>query len=218
VVKSINRARGAFRASFLTSSGLALALVAGCGSLGGKSATHTGVQTDSAQTESVPEFTGPYASQFKDAWTQSKSDFVRSVIADQKISDQEWAETVQRLASCLKAKGLTFKGYQADGSYSVDNGQLSPDEANAGLLPCELQSGEHWIGLLRDQLSENPNNTPVGEIMAACLIRLKVVARGYTSDDYMRDVPTQSFPYLNPKTGEQDYRRCNDNPSIGLEK
>lgn len=210
--------RSSVRTGFLPIVCLVVALVAGCGSSGGKSATHTDAQTDSAEAGSAPEFTGPYASEFKDAWVQSKSDFVRSVIADQKISDQEWAATVQRLSACLKTKGLTFKGYQVDGSYSVDNGQLSPDEANAALLPCELQSGEHWVGFLRNQLVENPNNTPVGEIMAACLMRLKVVGPGYTKDDYMRDAPTGSFPYLNRKTGEQDFWRCNANPSVGLEK
>lgn len=60
---------------------------------------------------------------------------------------------------------------------------------------------------------ENPTNAPTAQIMAECLVRLRVVAPGYTAADYLRDVPTRALPYLNPKSGEADFWRCNANPS-----
>ncbi len=171
-----------------------------------------------ARTTGVPNFTGPYASDFRSAWIQSNSPFVRSVISDEKITDQEWAEVAARMSACLKAKGLTFRGFNPDGSYSVGNGDVSGSQANADLPGCEQQSGEQWIGYLRQQMATNPNNTPIAQLMAACLIRVGAVGPGYTEQDYERDAPTMSFPYLNPATGKAKFLECNSNPSVGLGK
>lgn len=195
--------------------GAMLAAVSGCSSSGDPAGDT--LQAHPEATWSIPqapEFAGPYAAEFLEAWNdQSNPDFVRSVIEDGTITDQEWAEVGERLGSCLEGYGIHFKGFQADG-YSVDPGDVSGKDANDRILPaCEEQSGERPIGRLRHQILTNPQNIPVGQIMAECLIRLHVVAPGYTSGDYMRDAPTLSFPYLDRKTGEAGFWKCNADPA-----
>jgi hypothetical protein len=191
--------------------GTAVVVGAGCSSSG------TSNHAPSANIPPAPRFSGPYEGEFKAAWDDSSNpSFVRTVLADGKITDQEWAEVAQRLSACLKTKGLTFKGFRPDGSYSVDTGEVPGDEANADLPGCERKSGEQAIGFLRTAMATNPNNEPAAQIMTECLIRLHVVGPAYTKDDYLRDAPNMSFPYLDPKTGKANFERCNANPTTGL--
>lgn len=170
-----------------------LCLPVGCSSSTGRSPSSG---AGGADNQAMPRFTGPYADDLRSAWIESRSTFVRGVISDGVITDQEWAEVAHRLAQCLAAKGLKFTGFRPDGSYSVDTGSVPGDQANAELPSCERESGEQWIGYLRTAMATNPHNTPIAEIMAACLIRLGVVGPGYTKEQYLRDAPNMSFPYL----------------------
>ncbi|REJ06380.1 hypothetical protein DY023_06260 [Microbacterium bovistercoris] len=164
----------------------------------------------------MPSFSGAYKSEFEQAWNESESDFVHEVIADQEITDEEWAEVATRISKCVESKGMTFKGFLDDGGYEVDTGSLSGDEANALLPACEDESGETWLNHLRRQLASNPDNTPAEERVVQCLIRNSVVAGDYTAEDYLKDAPQQSFPYLEPDTGIDGLRACSANPDVDL--
>jgi hypothetical protein len=189
------------------------AVVVGCGC----SSSESKSRAPSVTIPPAPSFNGPYAEEFMAAWDDpSNPSFVRAVLADGKITDEEWAEVAQRLGRCLKAKGLTFKGFRPDGSYAVATGNVSGDQANADLPGCEKASGEQAIGFLRTAMATNPDNEPAAQIMTECLIRLHVVGPDYTQDDYLRDAPTMSFPYLDPKTGKANFERCNADPTTGL--
>lgn len=160
----------------------------------------------------APDFSGPFAGEFLTEWNDAaNSDFVRSVLEDGAITDQEWAEVGMRLEDCLAAKGIDFKGFDSSGGYSVTS-DLSGQMENTYMGQCELESGEHPLAYLRTQMSTNPDNIPVGQAMAECLVRLHVVAPGYTSEDYLRDAPSMTFPYLDPKTGQAGFWKCNADP------
>lgn len=173
--------------------------------------------TNSATTDpNMPSFSGAYKSDFEQAWNESDSEFVRGVIADQEISDEEWAEVVTRITACFESKGMTFKGFLDDGGYEVDTGSLSGDKANEILPECEEESGERWLNYLRRQLASNPNNTSAEELVTKCLIRNGVVPDDYTPEAYLEDAPEKSFPYVDPSSGEHGLRACSTNPDVDL--
>ena len=196
--------------------GLAFLGISACVSGGGSPVHASPIATVSVPP--APKFHGPYAAELAEQWKDPRNpQFVRSVIADGKITDQEWAEVAPRLKSCLRGKGLNFTGFLPDGSYHVDNNpNMSGQETNDALPGCEFASGEMAIGLLRHAMATNPDNIPVSQVMAQCLIRLGVVGPDYTPADYDRDVPTESFPYLDRSTGEKNFWKCNENPTVGL--
>ena len=142
--------------------------------------------------EAAPEFSGPYAGAFRQAWSETSSPFVRSVIEDERITDQEWAEVGTRLSSCLEAAHIVFLGFEASGGYGVDPGSLGIDEASESLAKCEHESGESPIGSLRLNSIINPDNVDFDELIAACLVDKGVAERGYTAEDY-RDQAAMLF-------------------------
>lgn len=161
----------------------------------------------------APSFTGPYAGELRQAWLDSDSEFVRSVIADQTVSDSEWAEVETRIADCFEKNGMKLRGYRDDGSYELDTQGLEADKANEILPICESESGEKWLNFLRFAAAENPDGTPIEDLVVACLIRNEVVGPDYTAEQYLRDAPQMSFPYLDASTGPDAFAACSNNPS-----
>lgn len=160
----------------------------------------------------MPAFSGPYAAELAEAWRASDSGFVRAVIADGKVSDQEWAELGMRMTECLDDSGLDFVGFSDDGSYRVGPSKVTGEDLTRVLDGCERSTGEVWIHGLRLSMSTNPENVPVEQIMTECLIRNGAVGPDYTEEQFARDSPTQSFPFMGTSK-EAAYRRCNDDPS-----
>lgn len=161
----------------------------------------------------VPNFTGPYASELRQAWTESNSEFVRTVIADQTVSDSEWAEVETRIGKCFQNNGMKLRGYKDDGSYELDTGGVDSAKANEILPICEAESGEKWLNFLRFSAVSNPNGTPIEDLITACLVRNKVVGSDYTAEQYLKDAPQMSFPYLDPATGPNEFMACSNDPS-----
>lgn len=163
-----------------------------------------------------PDFSGPYAAEFAEAWDESANEFVRSVIADQEISDAEWAELGSRMTSCLAQWGIEFRGFGERGDYTTSPGPLGDDETERVLETCERETGEQWLHLLHLSLRTNPENIASEILITDCMVRNGIVARGYTKDDYLRDVGTMSFPYTASGAGQEGFVRCNDDPTTRL--
>ena len=183
--------------------------------LGAAATTLVGCGAEPHTAPAAPAFTGPYASDFTQAWDESDSDFVREVLRDERISDQEWAEVGTRITDCFSRNGVTFLGFEDDGSYSIDPGSVDASRANELLAECEGDSGEDWIGYLRNQSLRNPENLDLDQLTADCLVDRRAVAPDYTVEDYRRDVESQGFPYLDPVAGPEIFAGCNRDP-LGL--
>ncbi|QTX03531.1 hypothetical protein [Agromyces archimandritae] len=164
----------------------------------------------------MPSFDGPYASEFRDAWTNYGNPFVHGVIADEEISDAEFAEILARLTTCVEGAGMLVTSHDAHG-YRVDmNGRgEDPEPANADLDACDMESGWFPLSIIRAQMQSNPQNEDMNEIMAACMVQNGVVADGYTAKEFARDNPERSFPFLDPKTGDRAFTECQNDP-LGL--
>jgi hypothetical protein len=160
----------------------------------------------------VPDFSGPYAVEFAESYEATESDFVRSVLSDEEISDAEYSEMTERFRQCLADSGIEFKGFELDGSYTTSiapNGG-DTDEIVAG---CVTSSGQDTIGLLRDLMTMNPENRDIPTIMAECLVREGAVSPDYDADSYSSDIEGRfSDPYnLTPEL-EQALETCSADP------
>lgn len=167
----------------------------------------------------APEFAGPFAAEYRDAWEKSGTEFVHGVLVDEQISDQEWAEVAQRMTDCFESNAATFGGYESDGAYSAapKDRSLPSEEFLETMDDCEVESGHRWIGMLRGLQRMNPENRDIFTIMAECLVREGAVASGYTAEDYKRDFEADTFPFLEAEAGHAIYLACNDDPlALGL--
>lgn len=165
-------------------------------------------------TSDAPDFSGPFAAEYTQAWEESDSEFVRQAIADEKITESEWSEVESRMASCFADAGATFEGHTPQGGYSAQKNSLSSERMNEVMTACEVSSGEHLIGFLWFSAQKNPENIPPEVIISECMIRTGVVASDYTPEDFLRDNPTMGFPYLDPDTGPQGFLACNEDPTL----
>jgi len=165
-----------------------------------------------ARAENAPEFTGPQSSEYADAWRAAASDFVRDVIRDETITDEEWAEVTTRIDSCLARYGIEFLGFEPEGGYGVDAVGMDGDIVQERLAECEKESGEHPIGYLRTQGRINPEGRDLDELIWECLVRERVVPDGYTFDEFTADYREMDIPFLDPDAGRQAFQTCNSDP------
>lgn len=159
-----------------------------------------------------PDFSGPFSAELNAAWDESDSDFVRAVVTDGVVSDQEWAELGTRMATCLDGYGITFEGFDDQGSYNGSGNTLDQEELSDALAGCEASTGEAWLTGLRRSMADNPKNIPVEEVMTQCLVRNGAVAPDYTKEQFLQDNPNLSFPFMGTQE-EEIFWSCNDDPS-----
>ena len=187
--------------------------LAGCGG-----AAPSGGETSgqNAATGEVPEFTGPWAGEFAAEYQRSESEFVRAVLRDGTITDQELAETRTKFSECLSAHGFTNIQFEQDGAFEFKAPE-SADQATVEeqVKSCSADSGEETLAALASWIRRNPENQDENTIMAACLVRKGAVGPAYSAEEYARSFETDVFPYLDPVTGPDALRACNADP-LGL--
>lgn len=160
-----------------------------------------------------PAFEGPFASELRAAWVDADSQFVRDVLSDGLISDQEWAEVGARMESCFSENGVDFTGFNADGTYGTYGDMGSEDEMNAILDGCESDSGMSWLQPIRRNMASNPDNVPFAEAMRECLKRNKLVPEGYTKEDFTKDYQSLGFGFMGTEK-EDLFWACNSDVSF----
>jgi hypothetical protein len=134
----------------------------------------------------APEFTGPYAAEFAQAYKDTDSDFAHRVLADSAITDAEHAEMVEVFTTCLAGKGITFQGYNSDGGFTTSTAP-NPKDTHTLVDDCSRSSGEDAVGSMYDIMRTNPQNLDPATIGAACLVRAGVVPPGYDAKDFTQD-------------------------------
>jgi hypothetical protein len=184
-------------------------LITGCA--GTSQPTHK----PTSKSAPVPEFTGPWANEFRDAYQDATTKFERTVLEDENISDQELSEVRSKLKQCLVSSGFSDIHFSDDGSNQLAlPDSVSQEEADRREESCEVRSGDKTIGALYSWIRRNPKNLDEDKIMAECLVRKKVVDRSYSAKDYKNDSPTQSFPFIK-SGGSAAFDQCVADP-LGL--
>lgn len=111
--------------------------------------------------DQVPTFAGPHAAEYTQFYSDTRSDLVRDVLADEEITAAEYAEMTARFTACLADKGITFEGFDAEGFTT----SIAPDggDTHALVSDCSASSGEQWIGALytfERETPEEPDSAP----------------------------------------------------------
>lgn len=191
---------------------VSMALLAGCST---SPASQT--QTDTGGTAvAVPDFSGPWADELAEAYTNATSDFERQALSDGIVTDAEYAEMEERYRACLGRKGIGFTGFNADGSHDFQAAKgMTAEAANKVADDCSATSGVNTVGMIRNFMRSNPQHLDMATIMASCLVKKGVVPRGYGADDYSRDAPAYSFPFLDKDAGRTALTTCSVDP-LGL--
>lgn len=167
-------------------------------------------------TGETPDFSGPWAEEFTLEYQRAESDFVRTVLADEVITDQELSETRDKFTECMEAYGFTNISFDADGGFEFYPGEGADDEAvDDQVHECSEMSGESSIGALHSWIRRNPDNQDEATIMAACLVRKKVVEPSYSAEHYADDAPEEDFPFFDGIAGQVAFHECNADP-LGL--
>lgn len=157
-------------------------VVAGCG----RSDVVEDVPPVAGTSGEVPGFSGPYAEEFAKSYREATSDFVRSALQDEEISDAEYAEMSERFRQCLAEVGIEFDEFDADGSFMTTNAPHGGD-THAFVTECSESSGENSVGMLWTFIRGNPENRDTYAGMAECLVSTGVVSPGYDAEQYMAD-------------------------------
>jgi hypothetical protein len=161
----------------------------------------------------IPEFHGPWAAEFAEAYRKSTDDFIHEILAKESITDQDYAIVSGEFVKCMANKGFKVQIDGPGGEMTISD--LPTDEdgdrANAASLECG-DAGYIELCALRAQLLRNPQNLDENTIMAACLVKEKIVPKSYTAKDYVRDIEELSFPF---STSSAEFDRCVSDP-LGL--
>jgi len=167
--------------------------------------------------EGAPSFTGPWAVEFTDALARSTDDFVRSVLADEVVTDQELSETRDRFSGCLSSFGVTDISFEADGGFSMRSpDSMSSDAVSERVDACSEESGENTVSALHSWVRRNPENLDEATILAACLVREGVVDPSFSAEDYTNadgDLPL--LESVSAGLGQAAFMLCNNDP-LGL--
>lgn len=149
-------------------------------------ATACGVKTGGDD----PQFTGPYAAEFRQAYQRTEEPFVRDVLSDSRITDAEFEEFKNRYASCMDGHGVSWT-YDAQAgeslSASFGHADLSETDIAQAEQACAAPSGYQQILPLYESISRNPDKLDADELdrmSIECLERHELIEPGMTVAEY----------------------------------
>lgn len=181
--------------------------------------TMTGCSSQASSAGNTPSrgdsvaFTGPWASDLQHVYETSTTEQQRSVLKDGKITEAEVTELKDMFESCLSSRNLTVTWEGSNGEFSVTPVKTagSPPtntQVDDSVRTCQAESQGGVVDLYY-AMARNPQNQDEREIMAACLVRVKLVPQGYSAKDYERDYEADPKPsYFD----QQQFRDCVADP------
>lgn len=142
--------------------------------------------------------TGPWARDFAEAITGSRSAYEKEILQDGDVDASEVADAQAHVQRCLGDSGYRIDYYQ-DGGFEVDKlhgGHASDDMTmtNRVLESCEAKY-DQYVTFMYEQTRRNPHKQDEAEISAACLRASGLVGRDYTERRWREDNDTGDWPY-----------------------
>lgn len=160
----------------------------------------------------VPEFKGPWAAEFANAYRSASSDVIRKILERESITDQDYAIASGMFVKCMANKGFAIEVDGPAGEMTILDTPTQADTDRAFAASNICDTGWSALCALRHSLLRNPENLDENTIMVACLEKEKLVPPSYTAKDYGRDDLAMKFPF---NTSSAGYDRCIRNP-LGL--
>ncbi len=126
----------------------------------------------------------PYKVQFEQAIAQSKSDFVKEILSDHKITASEFGEAQDRFTSCLDDAGVQWErtaaaaGFATVSTIAIESGAADSD--------APKKCAEAWTGMIESlymMANQNPANKDMNDLIAACLTEHGLMSEDLTGKD-----------------------------------
>lgn len=173
-----------------------------------------GSAQDEGSPGGLPEFSGPWAAEFEEAYVSATSDFERSALNDGFVSEQEYAEMTDRFDGCLADAGVTFEGFRDGGEFDFTFPEsLGATRAHDVADACSRSSGEASIGMIYSFVTRNPEHRDENAIMSECLVEEAVVEPGYSAAAYASDIVDETYPFsTDHEAGMTAVRLCESDP------
>lgn len=158
------------------------------------------------EANDVPD--DPYSAEYEAAILGASSEFVRSVLADHQVTDEELLESQDSLVACLRDSGF-------EPTVTSDGGRRTvnvPADADPSCI-------DEWTGPIEDLYwaeRVNPENENMFDLVAACLARLDLVPDGFTGAD-LEELDAQAIgSYTVTQDGEKinEVLPQNENPTL----
>ncbi|MDR1214373.1 MAG: hypothetical protein LBK54_09890 [Propionibacteriaceae bacterium] len=135
---------------------------------------------------SPPAPPSPYAQDFAEARARAGSDFILSVLADDKIEAVELRQAQDHYIDCLAEAGI--QAWYADNGYGWSNLTMyDGEEDTQEEIDADIRCHDLWVGdiesLYWDQIA-NPDKRDWNSLVAACFVRHDLAPAGFSGRDY----------------------------------
>jgi hypothetical protein len=157
----------------------------------------------------IPAFSGPYESEFIEAYKSTIDPDAHRILAKGTITDEDYAAAGKSYVKCMADKGFHVTIDGPAGQMTIDGTATDADtqRAVAAKRSCGLAFDD--ISILHGELLRNPQNLDENVIVSACLVREGIAPSTYGPEDYARDSDLQKFPF---NVDGADFGGCIDNP------
>lgn len=168
---------------------ITMPLLASCVACGFLSNTVVNGDKNNAQSTAVtckaPDFSGPYANEFKNAYEQSKTELGKRILEDCQITDAELNEILDTQNACLAPYGLVTTKSQLT---RLRDSALSDDEMNQKNTECAEKTDWWNIEALYDEMQGNPSNLDAEAVQKAtyqCLTQHDLLPKPISEQEYL---------------------------------
>ncbi|KAB7788516.1 hypothetical protein [Bifidobacterium cebidarum] len=161
-----------------------LAACVACGSPSNATADGTTSQSTAAACK-APDFSGPFANEFKDSYKQSKSDLGKRILEDCQITDAELNEILDAQNACLAPYGLVATKNQLA---RLRDSALTEAEMNQKNTECAEKTDLWNVEALYDEMQGNPGNLGTEALQKAsyqCLKQRDLLPKPLSEQEYL---------------------------------
>ena len=152
------------------------------------------------------ETAGAYAAEITQLLDDNSSAFIRNVLVDGIISDEEAGEARSKYISCLGDNG--YEAQVITDQYGIKQ------VVTAGEVPLQVEDkcsvDTQEVLSLYNRMHTNPQNRDMDDVLAACFVRHDLVPKDFTGKDLkalQAELPTFSIGDECDKDSE-DYYEC----------
>ncbi|PFG41778.1 hypothetical protein ATJ88_0421 [Isoptericola jiangsuensis] len=143
----------------------------------------------------------PYSDEFEQARLAATTDFERDVLADDVITEAEFREAQELLATCVREQGYEFE-IEPAGGYRQVNPEPRPTDPEAAAAYDQAAHDAYdtcdagttvVVEPLYLAVRDNPENVDLNEVWAECLVREGYRDPGYDVHGLLEEFEADAF-------------------------
>lgn len=182
--------------------------MAACSNTSPEKSQYPSEEVDYSRITGMPNFSGPWAEEFRYAYAKAPNDEIRAYLRDENITEAEKQAVTEAFRTCLSTQGVGFTDFEFDGGFSTTfEGVSGPEEANRVTNECAASSGVDDVIFLYFQIRANPQNSDLSHEIAMCMVRSETVTPSFTAENY-RSNDIDGFAASDPIATREALREC----------